>query len=532
MPDTIFMEAGTDATQGFEFYETNTCTSESSVVNTGPRSINCTHAGGPNPVQNFKKGAVLADAGRRISFYFRLSALPSSGAVIAIAAIGDSSDQELFSLNVNSSGVLLFRDRSNNQEGSDGSTISIDTWFRACISYTITSSTVNELRLFLDGTSDISVTDASLDRASGVNLFIGILDGTSSTSITMYVDDIYVDDSSALTDTGNVKVTAKLPNANNTNNFDANVGNNPANRYENVNERALSETNGWQDATAASTSTFGKTDVGGTSEALSGENKRFCKFTAGSDLGSVASISAYLNRTGGGPAYAVTAGIYTDNSGAPDALVANSEILLTSDVTRNSPQWYTATYSTAPSLTAGNVYWLGVIADKDILTYYDSGSSNQQASNADTYADGLADPFGTPTYASQEMSTYVTYNISPDENYGIQDESTGDEDLTGATLVARSAWIWAKKGSGAGSGEEIYNNGSTTGISLTTSSALYTDIADSATYPSNAAAAGLKGIAGAADSFLYECGMLIAYIPGAATAVKDLLGVGIIPFPR
>lgn len=157
---------------------------------------------------------------------------------------------------------------------------------------------------------------------------------------------------------------------------------------------------------------FGKITIGATSLALSANNKRFCKFTAPADLASVLSISAYLNRTGTGSGYGATAGIYTDSSGSPNSLVSNSEILVNSNLTRNSPQWYTVNYVTAPVLTPGAVYWLGVMTNNAILTYHDSGTTNQQASAADTYADGLAASFGTPTFAANEVSFYVTYQAA------------------------------------------------------------------------------------------------------------------------
>ena len=62
---------------------------------------------------------------------------------------------------------------------------------------------------------------------------------------------------------------------------------------------------------------------------------------------------------------------------------------------------------------------------------------------------------------------------------------------------------------------KITNNGTDTAITLTTSSSLFTNIVDSATYPSDAAAIGMLSGGGAANTYFYEGGMLIAYIPGA-----------------
>lgn len=155
---------------------------------------------------------------------------------------------------------------------------------------------------------------------------------------------------------------------------------------------------------------YGKTTIGGTSESLAADTKRACKFTSPSDIGDVDSITVYANRTGTGAGYAIRGGIYTDSSGSPNALVANSDIEINSNIARNSPAWYSISYGTKPSLSPSTPYWLCVQAAKASLTYYDTGASNQQATRADTYSDGLADPFGaSPTFAAREMSIYVSY---------------------------------------------------------------------------------------------------------------------------
>ena len=124
---------------------------------------------------------------------------------------------------------------------------------------------------------------------------------------------------------------------------------------------------------------FGKTVVGGIGATLAADWKKFTKFTAPPDITDVDSISAYLNRTASGGQYAVKGGIYIDNAGAPDALVPNSEIVIDSNISRNSPQWYSVDYVTKPVLTPDAVYWIGVLTAKNIATYYDAGGTNQTA---------------------------------------------------------------------------------------------------------------------------------------------------------
>lgn len=153
---------------------------------------------------------------------------------------------------------------------------------------------------------------------------------------------------------------------------------------------------------------FGRDTIAGAGGTLPNDWKKFVKFMAPSDITEADSISAYLNRTATGGQYAVKGGIYTDNAGAPDALVPNSEIVIDSNISRNSPQWYSIDYVTKPALTPSAVYWIGVQTNKNITTFYDAGGTNQTALKADEYTT-LDDPFGTPSYIDQEHSFYVSY---------------------------------------------------------------------------------------------------------------------------
>lgn len=156
---------------------------------------------------------------------------------------------------------------------------------------------------------------------------------------------------------------------------------------------------------------YGKDTIGANYLSSLAGWKRFCKFTSPADIGEVDTIGAYLDRTSTGGGYAVTGGIYTDNAGAPDALVADSAIQLSSNISRNSPNWYTVDYSVKPVLQPDTVYWLGVHFEKgSCLIYYDAGDSNQFATSlGDSYTDGLSDPFGSANYSAYAMSVYVSY---------------------------------------------------------------------------------------------------------------------------
>jgi len=114
--------------------------------------------------------------------------------------------------------------------------------------WTITSSSVNEFRVFKDGVLDISATNGTLAFVTTADAQFG--NGSSDTTLDFRSSDHYIDNSTSLTDTGNIWVTAKRPNANGTTNgFTTQIGSGGSGygtgHSPQVNERALSTTNGW-----------------------------------------------------------------------------------------------------------------------------------------------------------------------------------------------------------------------------------------------------------------------------------------------
>ena len=70
-----------------------------------------------------------------------------------------------------------------------------------------------------------------------------------------------------------------------------------------------------------------------------------------------------------------------------------------------SAGWNTLSFAANVSLEAGN-YWIGVISDTQMLT--DGwGSTGENRYNDDTYADGPADPFGSPTTSTTRKPVYA-----------------------------------------------------------------------------------------------------------------------------
>lgn len=242
-----FLEAGTDATFGTQFYAIADAgaTSDSSLSKTGPRSLKFTSTAGGGAATVKTALGVVGNAGRRISVYVNFTDLPTG--TLRFISIETGAASSAFTISITSGGVLKVLNNTGTELGS-GSTLSTGVWYRIGVSYTISSTSVNEIRVYRDAALDISVTNGSVSNTASTTLKLGWITSSVGNSKILNMDDIYVDDGADLTDTGDVHVTAKLPATNNTNNFDTAIGANPANRYTNVNERALSETNGWQHA--------------------------------------------------------------------------------------------------------------------------------------------------------------------------------------------------------------------------------------------------------------------------------------------
>lgn len=189
--------------------------------------------------------SVVADSGTRISFYLYINALPT-GNVILMDTFFVSANHGII---LKSSGVIGLAAAAT-QFGEDGPTLVTGQWYRISLAYKITSGSINRFNLFVDGVPKVSVVNKAGLQTNSDILRFGV--GTTITNAVgdFRISDIYVDNSSFLTDTGDVWVTAKRPNANGTTNgFTTQIGVGGSGygtgHSPQVNERALSTSNGW-----------------------------------------------------------------------------------------------------------------------------------------------------------------------------------------------------------------------------------------------------------------------------------------------
>jgi hypothetical protein len=245
-----FIEPGTDATGDFKLFTSTTGLVTSDVTNphTGTRSIKA-DSGNPDNFAFVRKDGVLADTGRRISFYFQYAAAPAATTNI-LRLLADNEN-----LIAHKAGGTISL-KSTNKLVLYGQTatpsLAPNTWYRITLSYTISSTTVNEFRLYLDGTLVASRTNLKLTTSGTNNLQLGWVGSREGVDKVCYLDDIYIDDGADLSDTGDVRVTAKLPSGDTSSTFGTAVGANPpaGSRFTNVNEQPVNIANGWTSSAA------------------------------------------------------------------------------------------------------------------------------------------------------------------------------------------------------------------------------------------------------------------------------------------
>jgi subtilisin family serine protease len=158
---------------------------------------------------------------------------------------------------------------------------------------------------------------------------------------------------------------------------------------------------------AAGSGTFGTTTVGGIPDTMLSDRKRANHYQL-SVAGSVSKLSIYLQPTGTSGTQVIKGVLYADSTGKPGALVAT-----TLELSFSSGQlagWYDMVFPSAVALAAGN-YWIGMIsgASSHVAGFRYAPVSGSRAYNANSYASGPTDPFGSAMIDDEEMSEYATY---------------------------------------------------------------------------------------------------------------------------
>lgn len=190
-------------------------------------------------------GAGSATTTGRFSAWIYLNVLNT--AVATFIGIEDNTSSIIARVRFSATNTLQLWSGSA-QLGSDGAKVTSGGWHRVCFNWNITSTTVNTLVVFFDGAQTISVTNQTLSSSAVDHISIG--NESSESVLDMRSSDHYLDNSGSASDVGNIWVTAKLPFSNGTTNgFTTQIGSGGSGygsgHAPQINERALSTTNGW-----------------------------------------------------------------------------------------------------------------------------------------------------------------------------------------------------------------------------------------------------------------------------------------------
>lgn len=164
-------------------------------------------------------------------------------------------------------------------------------------------------------------------------------------------------------------------------------------------------------AEVSSAATFGKTAVGAASDTFLSGRKRVNRYALLGG-GAVSKLSVYLAPTATAGEQALEGVIYADSAGKPQALIAVSEQLTFKS--GSAAGWYEMPFAAAVKLPAGN-YWIGVItgAASNVAAFRYDTVAGARDYNANTYAAGPTNPFGSVSTDNEQASLYATY--SPEE---------------------------------------------------------------------------------------------------------------------
>lgn len=256
MANVVFLESGTSASQTTAFYSSFSATVPTSVTTptfSGPRSLACDSTGSNTTCVALRTG-VMADAGRRVSVYFRVSALPGTNANF-ISAVDSGNTTTIWRLQLQTNGKLRFVGTGN---GTSGNTVlSANNWYRVVVANTITDSTHNSFKCWLQdvqaggaipAAAELTETNLTLAAAGQSRLQLGWTTAPGA-SIVVYFQHVYVDDGTDLADPASsgppsnapLLVTNKFANASAVYASNANYATRGTGA---INEQPISTTNG------------------------------------------------------------------------------------------------------------------------------------------------------------------------------------------------------------------------------------------------------------------------------------------------
>lgn len=562
----------TEGTRGLECFSTTsgTITVDSSVVYTGRQRSLKLNTGNPAVTALARTAAgVLTDAGNRICGHFRYET--AFAAASNICTFENSSSTTVLGLRINTSNQLILITGGPTTLGTGTTTLTTGTFHRVSIAYTITSTTVYSVRVYLDGNStpEISVTNGTTLTGIGITTIAVNLQSTAGTDRILYWSDIYADNGNDLSMIEDINLNYKGPDEANATSFDTTGGTGA------VNERPISETNYKQHAATTDvaqnwtlqTAAEGDLDIstktivaytgfawakrgsitacthrasaaGNTANPTTTDTITIPSSTATGD-----SLFVYLTSRDhtSGTAYPTV----TDNDTGGNTWTRIAE---NNDGSRKSTLWWKRATSGTASKTITIAGCVGSMSSgvsvfqnaatsvtpyEDIVVE-DNASANETHAGFTPTTTGASICFGVSNYNNDNSVSNVSgATIGTFGASGRYEKlSTGGSDCgntiwsidgsdisppsTGAITWSQTNGVttsisWSVRPEQSVGTPDITLNGTDYAKTLSATSALYTQIVTSASYPSNAAGIGMRSTNAAPDTFLYDCGVVIAW---------------------
>src|SRR5258708_2776328 len=208
MATVTFLEPGTDATQDFTIFGSSGASAGSSITSatdqphTGTRSIKVVCANVGDDAQCTNAVATCADAGTAISLWVRFNSVAPSTKTLFLDVYNAGLTNPVLGIGLDTTGKLAAGGWGTTVTGGSAVLVA-NTWYRVCLSYVITSTTVWSASIYLNGVLEISLSAGVNGNLSGTgSSFLNIGTDTtgsitwvaSSSFITMWLADIYIDD--------------------------------------------------------------------------------------------------------------------------------------------------------------------------------------------------------------------------------------------------------------------------------------------------------------------------------------------------
>lgn len=541
---------------------------ETTVVKTGTRSLKIAW-----PNSSVLNGArvqnILNGAGRRVSVYIRFTAVPAN----TVQLFGLRTASAVVAVNLTTAGKLQIQ--SGASTTSTGSALSVDTWYRVTLAYKWTAASNNSFNLYLD---DSASTYATLNNTASpgsdpTDLELGQSSSPVTANTTIYYDNIYVDDGSGLDNpsTNGLLVTRKAPNATGTNNaYDTAIGS-VTNRWDAVNELPISAGKGWKQAGSSQvieaygiqSASQGDVDITGATILgykawISAKGQPVTDGTPKTTATNNAKATGTTLTLG---PVTVTAGdiivvLFGDQVGgsAPtinDDIGGNTWTALTGPTTNTAriSKWY-CIVTNGGSMTVTVTFGSSANARAGALGAWDSsifGASPLDANPAN--ANDSTSPYDCPATGTLAQADELVLgfcsrasnaalvaggselgiieahssgsggagaNISVGLTYRKVTATTSIQpQMTGSSVAGVAGTASFKITPIVAGTPKLVDNGTDVAITLSGTQTLYSNHTTTSTYPSNGNTVGMKSSGSIMDSFLYECGIQIAYIPAA-----------------